>query len=1526
MFIRNKVKLLITSLFVLSFFFVVNSTYSANVTSAATGNWSATAWPNTLRTGTITASTTNNSVVGSGTAFLDELSVGNIIKTTSNVVIGTVASIESNTNLTLVSNAAINHTTSSYNSQGVGLIDAITIGNHVITVDGNFSCASVNMTAASATKTITFSGSSQLSVTGTFTMARPGSGFNFTLNLNAGTLTCATFAMGASTSGRNDIVNITTGTLNCAGNITTGTGGSGCQVNITGAGRLEMGGTTVGTFTLSPGSSSTVVYDAGGNQTVRPVTYNNLILAGSGTKTTTSTTVNGLITYEGTAISSAAPTFGANAGIVFNTTSARTVTSFQWPATFTATRGVRIASTGIITLNEAKVIDVGDSLTIESGATLATGNFQVTIGGHFTNDGTFSAGSSNIVINGTTAQNIGGFTTTGTVSMTKTGTSTATFTGNVNGGPLTINGTGGTLNLGAGLSHVFTGTFTRTAGTVEGGSSTITFGANGSGVGANFIPGTSTVRWNGAAQNVSGMEYYNIVLEGTDAKSLSTLLTTVNNDFRMLGSATTSTTVGISIAGKLIIGDNNTFTAAGFDLTVGDSLIIGSGTGGTFTISSATGAKNINGSLIVNSGGTFNNTAANVNLSIGGHFRNDGTFNAGSATYTLTGSSKEISGTISLPSLTISGSYTNLGTLSLSSSLLGAGSLSNGTTGVLNINFTGTPSITSLTATATGNTVNYGFAGTQTIVEIDYHHLTLSNSGVKTLQSGTTNIGGNLVLSGTASTSAVVGLSIGGNLELATGTSFNTGSFTYNVGGNISLASGTTTNFSSNTLNLTGTTQSFSNAVGVTTFANLGLSSGEKTFSTNIKCNSTLTLNSGSILAMSSGVTVEIAGNITGTGTMKAQACGDANSTLLFTGSTSAGTLRMESGFENVSAFQYQKTAGTLTVETPLIVSSTFEVPTSGTATVIFNNELNLVGAVSVTNTTGRVTMNSTSSLKIGGCVTSGTLITLPNGFFSAAPSITNLTLDRTNGFTLGNQMITVTGVVTLTSGTLTTNGNLTLASSASGTARVAPVTGAISGNVTAERFIPGGSNKRKWRFLSSPVNVSGSIALSQYIDDIFVTAPAGAGGGFDVNPFANNASIRTYTESTAGASLNGWTNPTNITNTITTGTGIEVFVRGSRNLANPYLNWTVPDNVTIDYIGSLTTGNVVKSLSFTNTGAGTADGLNLVGNPYASPINFDSTGWTKTNMEDKFWCYNPVTATYGIYVSDNGNGIGTNGITKYIASGQAFFVRATSSGASLTFTENVKCVQAGNQYFKPNNNSSTTQKINITISNDSLESDESIIMLSNDYSFDPYDNFDAGKFFNDRLNIYTVSNGYNMAINARPFPVTSDTVILPVWSYDTTSVNTIPHIIKFDNIKTIDPSIVVYLQDNYTNTIRNLREITGYPFTMSSDANSYGNNRFKIIFQNNNTSIQNIKNNRFDLSIYPNPTEGSLTIKLDDAFNNRKIKLEVVDLLGKIVMQNELEVKYNTVQLNVEELNKGTYILRITDEHNSSLAKFVKK
>lgn len=85
--------------------------------------------------------------------------------------------------------------------------------------------------------------------------------------------------------------------------------------------------------------------------------------------------------------------------------------------------------------------------------------------------------------------------------------------------------------------------------------------------------------------------------------------------------------------------------------------------------------------------------------------------------------------------------------------------------------------------------------------------------------------------------------------------------------------------------------------------------------------------------------------------------------------------------------------------------------------------------------TAGQMSMNSSSVLKFGtSSATGGNQIVLPDNIFVSAPTISSLTINRTNGAALGNQSITVSSAATFTLGNLTTNaaGRLIFASTAS--------------------------------------------------------------------------------------------------------------------------------------------------------------------------------------------------------------------------------------------------------------------------------------------------------------------------------------------------------------------------------------------------------------------------------------------------------------------------------------------------------------
>jgi len=469
---------------------------------------------------------------------------------------------------------------------------------------------------------------------------------------------------------------------------------SGATLTISGTNTLTITTNVTNNGSFIPGTGSTVVL-TGGNQTVsgNAMTFNNLSLISLGVKTfSNAPTVNGFLYMQGTATISIAPIYGSNATLQYQTTTSRTA-GVEWITPFTASGGVVIASTGTITLNSVKVFGTSAPLYINPTSSLATNNFEVDFGGSFSNYGTFTAGSSPIVITGAmTTQSIAGFATTGLVSMTKTG-GTATFTGSVNGASLIVNGTGGTLNLGTGLTNTFTGNMALTAGTLNAGSSTLYIGGNGSG-GGTFTAGTSTVNYNASTtQIVAPFTYDNLTLSGSSSKTFPTGTTTVNGILSMEGSATTTVT------GTLGYGSSSTLQYKGsIAQTTGPEFpATWSGSGG-IKIENASG-------VTLGSAGNLGANPLNIGDIVSNSVFSDGGF-----------------------------ALTATGTINL-------------TSGTYNVNYSSFPSFTTTTI-ATGTTVNYSAVATQTVKGITYSNLTISGAGTHSkIADGNITVNGILNLS-----------------------------------------------------------------------------------------------------------------------------------------------------------------------------------------------------------------------------------------------------------------------------------------------------------------------------------------------------------------------------------------------------------------------------------------------------------------------------------------------------------------------------------------------------------------------------------------------------------------------------------------------------------------------------------------------------------------------------------------------------------------------------------------------------------
>ncbi len=284
--------------------------------------------------------------------------------------------------------------------------------------------------------------------------------------------------------------------------------------------------------------------------------------------------------------------------------------------------------------------------------------------------------------------------------------------------------------------------------------------------------------------------------------------------------------------------------------------------------------------------------------------------------------------------------------------------------------------------------------------------------------------------------------------------------------------------------------------------------------------------------------------------------------------------------------------------------------------------------------------------------------------------------------------------------------------------------------------------------------------------------------------------------------------------------------------------------------------------------------------------------------------------------------------MTKYISSGQAFFIRANAASPQITFTENAKVSTEGNNYFRNSSTSNRFPSLKINLVRNPEEMDESLIVFYPDGSYKGNDDGDMLKFFNNALNLYSKSSdGLNMSMNAIPNTNIIDTVKLSIWSYDSSSIAIGQHVLFFENLEDIPSNQNVYLVDHYLSIITDIRKNNNYVFLITSDANSYGNNRFEIIFNKTNTTVPTIKSEINNLVLFPNPSSDIIYIQSKVPFSKvEEYTYELFDLIGNKIMQGALEFKDNTTSIHLETLNKGIYVLRLYNNNEYKTFKLIKE
>jgi hypothetical protein len=803
-----------------------------------------------------------------------------------------------------------------------------------------------------------------------------------------------TIAVGANTLTVNGNVVMSDGTSNHTINLTIGSGTAevvgalnqlgGANITFTGAGTLKVGDDynyTSGTLTPSTG---TVEYNGLASQIVASVPYYNLKI-------------------------------NKTAGLA------------------DAIAAITVANDLLITAGELDLENAADitrNVTISSGATLGVkNNYVTTVGGDWTNNGTFAANSGTVTFNGTGTQMLSATTFNNLIINKASGT--LYQTGNIS--------TQGDISLLAGTADMQTYTVVRTAAggalTVANGT-TLRFGGTNSTVpqySSYSIGTTSTIEFYGSStQYVSPLPYGNLILSngGSNGKIMVSGITvagdlTINSGAELMTGANT-----IDLYGNFV--NNGTFDAqTGLVILEGTNKILTGSTTfnkltikGTYTNSSAI-TITTNKLLSVNVGASINTGVGTININgdmiTAGTILNSGVVN--------------VAGTVAQTLDLLSTSYTYLaGTLNFNGSVSPTlNSTASPTFNIVNINNTAgvNPSIPWLilgTFTVNSGAKFNGGVYTHEFRSSCYNHgyvtsigniffnpssdVTILTDGPQLDCNGTVTLGGSgLITSAGAPTSFnnvtvtntnPAGYTCMGNwymygdLTIGSNAIFHAGSYTHTIGGNI-LSTGTLEGASSTFVMTSPTAQLTTSSL--TTFNNF-------------------TINSGATLIANSDFNVS--GNFMNNGTFDA-----ANST---------GTLTMVgSGASIIGGSTTPSTIGLLAINKTGGATATLAGNISSMTSVnIAQGTLNQSTYSIVENSgNGLLTIGSAGTLQIGGTNTLPTFTTYSldplstveyNGagtaqIISTASNYGNLIISNTGNKT-ANAALTVQTNFTLSNGT----------------------------------------------------------------------------------------------------------------------------------------------------------------------------------------------------------------------------------------------------------------------------------------------------------------------------------------------------------------------------------------------------------------------------------------------------------------------------------------------------------------------------
>jgi hypothetical protein len=408
----------------------------------------------------------------------------------------------------------------------------------------------------------------------------------------------------------------------------------------------------------------------------------------------------------------------------------------------------------------------------------------------------------------------------------------------------------------------------------------------------------------------------------------------------------------------------------------------------------------------------------------------------------------------------------------------------------------------------------------------------------------------------------------------------------------------------------------------------------------------------------------------------------------------------------------------------------------------------------------------------------------------------------------------------------------LTLKSDATGTASLidnGTIDGMNGSNVAVERYITGGV----WHDLSASTQ----------------------------NQTVNNL----YFNGTPDVWLNSYNEPdrtripiVSLDTPLPSGAGFEIWVQSG-------------NNVTVSFDGALRNTDVMLNTTSTNPPLMYSGpeplGYNLIGNPFACPLDWDLGTWNLTDISGTIWVWDPVAGSY----KDRTGGVGglTDGI---IPMGQGFFVQTTSDLASITIPIDARA-HSTQPYYK----SVTNAPDHLWLKAIKGERNDQLTIVFAEDATEGYDNGrDARKmaaYGGNAPKIYAIELNETFGIDGLPLLTEAGRMVKVMYHVGESGEQQL--VANLDLL----PDVNVLLEDLHTGVVQDLNENPMYLFEGQEGDDP---NRFTLYFNPTALTIQDI-GDKSELQVYA--FKNDIFIRSQGTAINSSKTIWVYDLYGRVIL-----------------------------------------